>query len=58
MFSQNFAGGEILKFSKYEISISQSGKAKLFAKVEQATVSFLDLDLSDANVSGDRRERP
>ena len=33
VFSQNTAGGEILKFSKFTVRISAAGKAKLFAKV-------------------------
>jgi hypothetical protein len=56
VFSQNFPGGETLKFSKYEVQISQSGKVKLFAKVEQAVVRFLDLDVNavSANDAGTR----
>jgi Htaa len=56
VFSQNIAGGETLKFSKFQISISQSGKVKLFAKVADAWIRFLDLDTNavSTNAAGTR----
>lgn len=52
VFAQNFAGGEILKFSRYRVKISASGKAKLFAKSEGSEVRFLDLDINAVVTNG------
>jgi hypothetical protein len=52
VFSQNIPGGQTLKFSKFSVKISASGKGKLFAKSAHSEIRFLDLDLSDATLGG------
>lgn len=52
VFAQNTAAGGIAKFSTFTVKISASGKAKLFAKSDHSEVRFLDLDLSEATISG------
>jgi hypothetical protein len=50
VFSQNFAGGEVLKFSKFFVKLNGGNKAKVFAKSGDSEIRFLDLDLSAAAI--------
>ena len=52
VFAQNTSSGEIVKFTQFTIEIAASGKTKLFAKSEHSEVRFMDLDISDATISG------
>jgi hypothetical protein len=56
VFAHNVPGGETVKFAKFRIRITNN-KTKLFAKSGGSVVRFLDLDLSDANISGDPGSR-
>ena len=51
VFSRNTAEGGVVKFTQFVVKIGKN-KTKLFAKSEHSEVRFLDLDLSDATISG------
>ena len=51
VFSRNTAEGGVVKFTQFVVKIGKN-KTKLFAKSEHSAVRFLDLDLSDATISG------
>lgn len=51
VFSRNTAESGVVKFTKFTVKISASGKAKLFAKSDHSEVRFIDLDLTDADVT-------
>ena len=56
VFARNTAAGGVVKFTQYRLKLGPN-KAKLFAKSGGAEVRFLDLDLSDANISGEPGSR-
>ncbi len=51
VFSRNTAEGGIVKFTQFVVE-SGKNRTKLFAKSDHAEVRFMDLDLSDATISG------
>ena len=51
VFSRNTAEGGKVKFTQFIVKLGAT-KAKLFAKSEHSAVRFMDLDLSDATISG------